>query len=118
MGTITIPPPTPNTPARNPATSPVTTRVGTRRGTVGIVAAMDERLVRLVAPLVADPRRGAIVCDIDGTLAPIVSSPDRARVPRATLRVLERLAGMYGLVACVTGRPAAQARGLVPVESV
>jgi trehalose 6-phosphate phosphatase len=79
---------------------------------------VQERLVRLVAPLVADPRRSAIVCDIDGTLAPIVSSPDRARVPRPTLRVLEQLAARYGLVACVTGRPAAEARRLVPVESV
>ncbi|MGN6379552.1 MAG: trehalose-phosphatase [Gaiellales bacterium] len=79
---------------------------------------MDERLVRLVAPLVADPRRSAIVCDIDGTLAPIVSTPARARVPKATLNVMERLAGRYGLVACVTGRPAAEARRLVPVETV
>jgi trehalose 6-phosphate phosphatase len=79
---------------------------------------VDERLVRLVAPLVAEPRRSAIVCDIDGTLAPIVADPHRARVPRPTLRLLERLAGRYGLVACVTGRPAAQARALVPVEAV
>ncbi len=79
---------------------------------------MDERLVRLVAPLIADPKRGAVVCDIDGTLAPIVATPDKARVPAATLRVLERLAGRYALVACVTGRPAAEARRLVPVESV
>jgi trehalose-phosphatase len=79
---------------------------------------VDERLVRLVAPLVADSRRSAIVCDIDGTLAPIVATPEQARVPKTTLNVMEQLAGRYGLVACVTGRPAAEARRLVPVEAV
>jgi trehalose-phosphatase len=79
---------------------------------------VDERLVRLVAPLVADPKRSAIVCDIDGTLAPIVATPDQARVPKTTLNVMEALAARYGLVACVTGRPAAEARRLVPVEAV
>jgi trehalose 6-phosphate phosphatase len=79
---------------------------------------VDERLVRLVAPLVADPRRSAIVCDIDGTLAPIVATPEQARVPKTTINVMERLAARYGLVACVTGRPAAEARRLVPVEAV
>ena len=58
------------------------------------------------------------MCDIDGTLAPIVATPDSASVPARTLRVLERLTKRYPLVACVTGRPAAEARRLVPLESV
>jgi len=92
--------------------------IGTRLGTVGIVAGVEERLARLLAPLVADPRHGAVVCDIDGTLAPIAATPERAAVPRVTLAVLERLSAGYALVACVTGRPAAEARRMVPIEAV
>ncbi len=72
----------------------------------------------LVAALAADPKHGAVVCDIDGTLAPIAPTPELARVLPEALIQLERLAGIYALVACVTGRPAAQARSMVPVESV
>ena len=69
-------------------------------------------------PLRADPRRGAVVCDIDGTLAPIVPLPEDARVLPEALAALERLTPVYALVACVTGRPAAEARRLVPIEAV
>jgi trehalose 6-phosphate phosphatase len=79
---------------------------------------VDGSLARLVAPLRADPRHGAVVCDIDGTLAPIVAVPEDARVLPEALEALERLAGRYALVACVTGRPAAEARRLVPLEAV
>jgi trehalose 6-phosphate phosphatase len=79
---------------------------------------VDGRLARLVEPLRADPRRGAVVCDIDGTLAPIVSLPEDARVLPEALAALERLTTIYAMVACVTGRPAAEARRLVPVEAV
>ena len=72
----------------------------------------------LVAALAADPKHGAVVCDIDGTLAPIAATPELARVLPEALAELERLAGIYALVACVTGRPAAQARRMVPIESV
>jgi len=79
---------------------------------------VDGSLARLVAPLRADPRRGAVVCDIDGTLAPIVAVPEDARVLPEALAALDRLTRRYALVACVTGRPAAEARGLVPLEAV
>jgi trehalose-phosphatase len=72
----------------------------------------------VVAALAADPRHGAVVCDIDGTLAPIVATPEQARVLPGALVQLERLAGIYALVACVTGRPAGQARAMVPIEAV
>ena len=51
--------------------------------------------------------------DVDGVLAPIVERPEDAVVPPETLAQLRRLAGKYGLVACVTGRSADVARGLV-----
>ena len=79
---------------------------------------MDGSLARLVAPLRAQPRRGAVLCDIDGTLAPIVAAPEDARVLPEALAALERLTTRYALVGCVTGRPAAEARTLVPVEAV
>ncbi|MDX6534938.1 MAG: trehalose 6-phosphate phosphatase [Gaiellales bacterium] len=79
---------------------------------------MTGPLDRLVAPLVADPRHGGIVCDIDGTLAPIAPTPERAAVIPGAVRELERLAGKYALVACVTGRRAAEARRMIPVEGV
>lgn len=71
-----------------------------------------------MAPLRADPRHGGVVCDIDGTLAPIAATPDEARVIPEALRALESLTRTYALVACVTGRPAAEARRMVPVDAV
>ncbi len=79
---------------------------------------LDEPLRRLLAPLIAEPRRSAVVSDIDGTLAPIVATPEDAAVPPEALAALEALCGPYSLVACVTGRPAVQGRALVPIECV
>jgi trehalose 6-phosphate phosphatase len=75
-------------------------------------------LAALLGPLRADPRRSAIVSDIDGTLAPIAATPEDAAVPERALRALEALCPRYALVGCVTGRPAKQARRMVPVECV
>jgi trehalose 6-phosphate phosphatase len=56
--------------------------------------------------------------DVDGTLAPIVEDPDDARVPDATRAELARVAGIYGLVACVSGRPGEVARAIVGVPDL
>ncbi|HEV3379196.1 MAG TPA: trehalose-phosphatase [Thermoleophilaceae bacterium] len=69
-------------------------------------------------PLLADPRRSAVLCDIDGVLAPIVRRADEARVSRPASVLLGRLARRFGLVACVTGRSAADARRLVGVGGI
>src|SRR6476646_3276650 len=79
---------------------------------------MGGTLADLVAPLAADPRHGAVVCDIDGTLAPIAPTPEQATVLPAALPDLERLVDRYTLVACVTGRPAAQARRMIAIPGV
>jgi trehalose 6-phosphate phosphatase len=79
---------------------------------------MARALADVVAPLVADPRHGAVVCDIDGTIAPIAPTPEQATVLPGALQQLERLTARYPLVACVTGRPAAQARAMIPIERV
>ena len=69
-------------------------------------------------PLTARPRQGAIFCDIDGTLAPIVRRADEAHVPGEISKLLGRLGRRYGCVACVSGRSAAEARRLVGVGSI
>ncbi len=58
-----------------------------------------------------------IATDLDGTLAPIVPNAADARVPAATLAVLDRLAGA-ARVAVITGRDLNTARRMVPCEGV
>ncbi|MFN0147576.1 MAG: trehalose-phosphatase [Dehalococcoidia bacterium] len=58
-----------------------------------------------------------IATDLDGTLAPIVPNAADARVPAATLAVLDRLAPV-ARVAVITGRDLNTARRLVPCEGV
>jgi trehalose 6-phosphate phosphatase len=72
----------------------------------------------LLVRLRSEPDRAAILLDVDGTLAPIVARPEDAAVPTETRDELERLAGKYGLVACITGRPADDARRMVGVDSI
>ena len=66
----------------------------------------------------SDPERAAVLLDIDGTLAPIVERPEDAAVPAETRAEVERLAGKYGLVGCISGRPAADARTLVGLAGI
>ncbi len=70
-------------------------------------------LTERLRPLTSDPAHGAVLCDIDGTLAPIVERPGEARVPNDVPRLLGTLSRRYTLVACVSGRPALEARRLV-----
>ena len=69
-------------------------------------------------PLRAEPGRAAVLTDVDGTLAPIVERPEQAGVPAEARAVLERLSERYGLVGCISGRRAAEARRLVGVEGL
>jgi trehalose 6-phosphate phosphatase len=68
--------------------------------------------------IASEPALAALLLDVDGTLAPIVADPRDSRVPDATRAELARLAGVYGLVACVSGRPAAVARAIVGVPAL
>ncbi|MEX0993823.1 MAG: trehalose-phosphatase [Solirubrobacterales bacterium] len=77
-----------------------------------------ERADELLAPLRADPRRSALVLDVDGTLAPIVPTPEQAKVPERTRELLEALAERYGLIACVSGRQVLDARRVVGINSI
>jgi trehalose 6-phosphate phosphatase len=69
-------------------------------------------------PLVEAPARAAIFCDLDGTLAPIVEHAELARVSEGTARLLGELGRRYAVVACVSGRSAAEARRLVGVGTL
>lgn len=60
-----------------------------------------------LAPLSADPAGACLLCDCDGTLAPIVEDPAAAAPLRAAVEALHALAGRLGRVAVVSGRPAA-----------
>jgi trehalose 6-phosphate phosphatase len=71
-----------------------------------------------LAPLLADPGRAAVLTDIDGTLAPIVPRPEEAEVPEAARAALQALTGRFGLVGCISGRRAEEARRLVGLEGV
>ena len=68
--------------------------------------------------LAAEPARAALFLDVDGVLAPIVERPEDASVPPETRVELERLASLYGLVACVTGRESERARRIVGVDGI
>lgn len=75
-------------------------------------------LSEALAPLRADPQRAAVLFDIDGTLAPIVEHAADAHVPEGTRQLLIGLSRRYGLVACVSGRQASQARAMVSIGSI
>jgi trehalose 6-phosphate phosphatase len=66
----------------------------------------------------SEPELAAVILDVDGTLAPIVERPEDAEVPEETREELRRIADRYGLVACVTGRPAEEARRLVGLDEL
>lgn len=75
-------------------------------------------LAEFLAPLKSDPSRAAILLDIDGVLAPIVEHPDDAHIPETTRRPLIEIAKRYGVVACVSGRRASDARRVVSLGSI
>jgi trehalose 6-phosphate phosphatase len=79
-----------------------------------VTAKLDE----LLAPVKADPKRSAILLDVDGVLAPIVQHPDDAHMPETTRRPLIDVAKRYGVVACVSGRRASDARRIVSLGSI
>ena len=77
-------------------------------------ASLDE----LLRPLKEDPEHAAVLLDVDGVLAPIVSHPDDAHMPETTRRPLIEIAKRYGVVACVSGRRASDARRVVSLGSI
>lgn len=66
----------------------------------------------------AEPARTAILTDVDGTLAPIAERPEQAAVPARATELLKKLGDRFGLVGCISGRQALEARRLVGVEGI
>jgi trehalose 6-phosphate phosphatase len=75
-------------------------------------------LVEALEPIRTDPTRGAVLLDIDGTLAPIVRHATDAHVPEATRTLLIEIAKRYRVVGCVSGRRAAIARQIVAIGTI
>src|SRR4051794_41967953 len=72
----------------------------------------------LLQPLRDASDRSAVLLDVDGVLAPIVPQPDDAHMPETTRRPLIEVAKRYGVVACVSGRRASDARRIVSLGSI
>jgi trehalose 6-phosphate phosphatase len=82
------------------------------------VTASNAALDELLRPLKDDPEHAAVLLDVDGVLAPIVQHPDDAHMPETTRRPLIEIAKRYGVVACVSGRRASDARRVVSLGSI
>jgi trehalose 6-phosphate phosphatase len=93
-------------------------RPGLRDASGHTRAVQSALLSEALAPLRAEPDHTAILLDIDGTLAPIVDHAADASVPEATRQQLIELARRYGVVACVSGRRASEARAMVALGSI
>jgi trehalose 6-phosphate phosphatase len=72
----------------------------------------------LLESIRANPARAAILTDVDGTLAPIAERPELAAVPARATELLGELGERFGLVGCISGRQALDARRLVGVEGI
>ena len=77
-----------------------------------------DALAESLRPLTKEPGKAAVLCDIDGTLAPIVQRAEEAHVREDVSRLLAGLARRYACVACISGRAATEARRLVGVGGI
>jgi len=81
-------------------------------------ASASQGIDELLAPLRADPRRSAVLTDIDGTLAPIVERPEQASISEDARALLSELSDRFAVVGCISGRRAGEARELVGVDGI
>ena len=65
-----------------------------------------------------EPGSVALLTDIDGTLAPIVPTPDMSEISHEIRASLQRLSRECLLVAAISGRKTEDARGLLGLEEV
>jgi trehalose 6-phosphate phosphatase len=91
--------------------------LATMRGILDPVSSATT-LAQALEPVRGEPQQAAVLLDIDGTLAPIVRHAADAHVPEATRTLLIEISRRYGLVACVSGRPAAVARQIVAIGTI
>ncbi len=85
----------------------------------GIIPSVTPALTsETLGPIRTEPRATAVLLDIDGTLAPIVEHAEDAHVPESTRQLLIAVADRYGLVGCVSGRRASEARAMVSIGTI
>lgn len=65
-----------------------------------------------------EPDSSAIFTDIDGTLAPIVPTPDMSEVPATLKELLKKLSERYLLLAGISGRRTEDALALIGLDAV
>jgi trehalose 6-phosphate phosphatase len=92
--------------------------VGARGVILRRVMAGEEGTRELLRAWSEAPDSAAIFTDIDGTLAPIVPTPDMAEVPKELRDLLRRLSEKYLLVAGISGRKTEDALDLVGLADV
>ncbi len=72
-----------------------------------------------IAERLSAPPRLVVACDFDGTLAPLVTDPDKVQLPSAALEVLRRLQSVPGVsIAVISGRSLADIVGRIPLPNV
>lgn len=69
-------------------------------GSVAPVTDLD-----VLAPLLADRARSAVLTDFDGTLAPVVDDPAAAVALPGAVELLRALTARYAVVSVISGRP-------------
>ena len=79
---------------------------------------MDREAYERLRAWAEEPSSVAVLTDIDGTLAPIVPTPDMTEVSEELKDLLRRLGGRYLLVAAISGRKTQDALGLIGLEDV
>ncbi len=82
----------------------------------GLIMEGGAQLAAAVSAFARAPRAGALFCDIDGTISPIVSRPGDAAVAAEFRDVLAGLVERLGLVAFVTGRALEDGRRMIPLD--
>jgi len=76
----------------------------------------ETELDACLAVFAAAPRAGAPLCDIDGTISPIVAHPGEAAVSQPFREVLAALTERLGLVVFATGRSLEAGRRMIPLD--
>ncbi len=74
------------------------------------------RLAMAVAALRARPAESAVLCDVDGTLAPIVARPEDAALLPGAREALTAVRDRYGLLGFISGRGLADLERIVGLE--
>ena len=117
-GTMTSPPPTPKSAAKKPAALPIPTNVRSDGARPRIGRMVSACPTTPWSRSGGTPARRPSCSTSTGRSLRSPPHPADAGVPAETIEVLVRLVGRFGLVGCVSGRAAADARSLVPVPGI